>query len=63
MGFSFPPDAGECGLDFGFEAGDEFAVGGNEGLLGFDFGDYVFLNVDQRKRNLIALNNLSRNPL
>lgn len=35
----FSPDAGEGGLDFGFEAGDEFAVGVNEGLFGFDFGD------------------------
>ena len=26
-------------MDFGFEAGDEFAVGVDEVLLGFDFGD------------------------
>jgi hypothetical protein len=26
-------------LDFGFEAGDEFAVGVDERLFGFDFGD------------------------
>ena len=33
------PDAGEGGLDLALETGDEFAVGGDEGLLGFDFGD------------------------
>ena len=26
-------------MDFFLEAGDEFAVGGDQGLLGFDFGD------------------------
>ena len=35
----FAPDAGEGGLDFFLEAGDQFAVGGDEGLLGFDLGD------------------------
>lgn len=32
----FPPNAGEGGLDFLLEAGDEFAVGGDQPLLGFD---------------------------
>jgi len=31
----FSPDAGERGLDLGFETGDEFAVGVNQRLLGF----------------------------
>ena len=39
MGGGFPaPDAGEGGLDFLPEAGDQFPVGGDEGLLGFDLG-------------------------
>jgi hypothetical protein len=33
------PHAGECGLDFLLEAGDQFAVGGDQRLLGFDLGD------------------------
>ena len=33
--------AGQRGLDFFLEAGDQFAVGGDEGLLGFDFGEDV----------------------
>ena len=33
------PDAGEGGLDLLLEAGDQFAVGGNQRLLGFDLGD------------------------
>ncbi|MBU6403740.1 MAG: hypothetical protein KGQ84_03395 [Proteobacteria bacterium] len=33
------PDAGEGGLDFLLEAGDEFAVGGDQCLLGLDLGD------------------------
>ncbi len=33
-----PPNAGEGGLDFGAEAGDLFAVGGHQRLLGFDLG-------------------------
>ena len=37
--FSFPPDAGEGGLDLLLEAGDQFAVGGDQRLLGFDLGD------------------------
>ena len=35
----FAPDAGEGGLDLGFEARNQFAVGGDQRLLGFDFGD------------------------
>ena len=30
----FSPDAGEGGLDFLIEAGEQFPVGGDEGLLG-----------------------------
>ena len=30
------PDAGEGGLDLLLEAGDQFAVGGDQRLLGFD---------------------------
>ncbi|WP_168708896.1 hypothetical protein [Metallibacterium scheffleri] len=33
------PDAGAGGLDFLREAGDEFAVGGDQHLFGFDLGD------------------------
>ena len=35
----FAPDAGEGGLDLFLEAGDQFAVGGDQRLLGFDLGD------------------------
>ena len=35
----FAPDAGEGCLDLLLEAGDQFAVGGDQSLLGFDFGD------------------------
>lgn len=38
-GRSFTPDAGKGGLDLLLEAGDQFAVGSYERLLGFDFGD------------------------
>ena len=36
--FIFAPDAGEGCLGLFLEAGDQFPVGGNEGLLGFDLG-------------------------
>ena len=35
----FTPDTGEGGLDLLLEAGDQFAVGGDQRLLGFDLGD------------------------
>ncbi|OGS90063.1 MAG: hypothetical protein A2061_09760 [Gallionellales bacterium GWA2_59_43] len=35
----FAPDAGEGGLDFLLDAGDQLAVGGDQRLLGFDLGD------------------------
>ncbi len=35
---NFAPDAGEGGLDLLLEAGNQFTVGGDEGLLGFDLG-------------------------
>ncbi len=41
--FIVAPDAGEGGLDFLLEAGDQFPVGGDEGLLGFDLGDDLLL--------------------
>ena len=44
------PDAGDGGLDFLFEALDQFAIGGDEGLLGFHLGDDVLLNFERRKR-------------
>jgi|GEM_PF-5885595 len=34
-----PPHAGQRGPDFLLEAGDQFAVGVDQRLLGFDFGD------------------------
>jgi len=30
----FAPDAGGGGLDFSLEAGNQFAIGGDQGLLG-----------------------------
>jgi len=36
----------------GFEAGDEFAVGVDEGLFGFHFGDDGLLLGDRRKGDL-----------
>ncbi len=39
----FPPHAGEGGLDFFLEARNQFPVGGDEGLLGFDLGDDLLL--------------------
>src|SRR3989344_5612536 len=35
----FAPDASESGLDLLLEAGSQFAVGGDQRLLGFDLGD------------------------
>ena len=35
-GRGFAPDAGEGGLDLSLEAGEQFAVGGHQRLLGFD---------------------------
>ena len=37
--YRLAPDAGEGGLDLLLEAGDQFAVGGDQHLLGFDLGD------------------------
>ena len=45
------PDAGEGGLDFFLEAGDQFAVGGDQRLLGFDLGDDGLLRGQGWKRN------------
>ncbi len=42
------PDAGERGLDFLLEAGDQFAVGGDQPLLGFDLGDDGLLRGEGR---------------
>lgn len=41
-GRSFAPHAGEGGLDLLLEAGDQFAVGGDQRLLSFDLGDDGF---------------------
>ena len=49
-GFFFAPDAGEGGLNFFLEASDQFAVGGDQRLLGFDLGDDGLLGGDVRKR-------------
>jgi hypothetical protein len=43
------PDAGEGGLDFLLHAGDQFAVGRHQGLLGFDLGDDRSLGCEGRK--------------
>ena len=37
--FVFAPDAGEGGLDLLLKTGDQFAVGGDQRLFGFDLGD------------------------
>jgi hypothetical protein len=42
-GWGIAPDAGEGGLDFFSHADDQFAVGRDQGLLGFDLGDDGFL--------------------
>ena len=39
LGRFVSPDAREGGLDLLLEAGDQFAVGGDQRLLGFDLGD------------------------
>ena len=39
LGSWLPPHAGEGGLDLLLEAGDQFAVGGDQRLLGFDLRD------------------------
>jgi len=47
------PDAGEGGLDLLLEAGDQFAVGGDQRLLYFDLGDDGFLR-GERWRGIVA---------
>ena len=46
------PDAGEGGLDLLLEAGDQFAVGGDQRLLGFDLGDDGLLRGEGWEGNL-----------
>ena len=48
----FAPDAGEGGLDLVLEAGDQFAVGGDQRLLGFDLGDDGLLRYEGWKGEL-----------
>jgi hypothetical protein len=43
------PDAGEGGLYLLLEAGDQFAVGGDQRLLGFYLGDDFFLGFKRRE--------------
>ena len=45
------PHAGEGGLDLLLKAGDQFAVGGDQHLLGFDLGDDGLLRGEGRERN------------
>ena len=59
MSLRFPPHAGEGGLDLLLEAGDQFAVGGDEELLGFDLGDDGLLLRDWRQINLDAVSILT----
>ena len=47
--FVLAPDAGEGGLDLLLEAGDQFAVGGDQRLLGFDLGDDGLLRGEGRE--------------
>lgn len=44
---------------FLLEANDEFAVGGDEGLLGFDLGDDGLLRGERRKGHLYLLQSIS----
>ncbi len=50
-GFFFVPNAGEGGLDFLLEAGDQFAVGDHQRLLGFDLGHDGLLRGKGRNRH------------
>ncbi len=50
-GFFFIPNAGEGGLDFFLEAGDQFAVGGHQRLLGFDLHNDLLLCGEGRERD------------
>jgi hypothetical protein len=52
------PNAGEGGLDFLLEAGDQFAVGGDQRLLGFDLGDDGLLGGEGWEGDLIFLQDL-----
>ena len=49
---SLAPNAGQRGLDFLLEAGDQFAVAVDEHLLGFDFADYGLLRGEGWEGNL-----------
>ena len=48
----FAPDAGEGGLDLLLEAGDHFAVGAHQRLLGFDLGHDGLLRAEGRERDI-----------
>ncbi len=52
------PYAVDGGLDFGFHAADEFAVGVDQGLLGFDLGDDGALGGEVGERDLHIANQL-----
>ena len=60
----FTPDAGEGGLDFFLEAGDQLTVGSDKRLLGFDLGDDGLLGFEWWERDFNtkerARNNLSK---
>ena len=56
----FAPDAGEGGLDLLLEAGDQFAVGGDQRLLGFDLGDDGLLRGEGWEGNCDSFQNLER---
>lgn len=46
----FAPDTSKCSLGLLLDAFDQFAVGGDEGLLGFDLGDNGLLRGQGRTR-------------
>jgi len=48
----FAPDAGEGGLNLLLEAGDQFAVGGDQRLLGFDLRHDRLLRGEGRERDI-----------
>ena len=51
-GHIFTPNASERGLNFFLEARNQFAVGGDQCLLGFDFGDDGLLGGEGREGEL-----------
>ncbi len=56
----FAPDAGEGGLDFFLEAGNQFAVGGDQRLFGFDLDDDGLLGGEGWNRKITWIDKIDR---